>query len=119
MSVNKPRAYGPVVESPANQSSFLPAAPLDILLSGKSTAVPILIGYCNREGIFAEYYAKLLGVEPIHVNFEDNVPYFLNLERGSDASKKVAEKIKQFYYGDEKPSRQSIEKFHLVMFVSE
>lgn len=45
---------------------------------------------------------------------EDEIYYFLNLKKGSEKSKKIAKKIKNFYFGDEEPSEANIEKRYLV-----
>lgn len=108
------RSIGPVVEHPGNESSLILAPLAEIMLSGNFNAVPILFGYCNREGMFSELVQKLKGKQPIHEDFEKTVPRELNLKYGSDASKNVARRIKEFYYGDEEPSLNCVDNYYLV-----
>lgn len=111
LDVNVLRPYGPVVETPQTQSSFLTSEPLDIILAGKSAAVPILIGYNNREGMMSEFITRSLGQQPIHDDFEKSIPLDMNLETGSAAARAAAQKIREFYYGEEEPSLETIENY--------
>lgn len=48
------------------------------------------------------------------VNFETMVPYYLNYKRGSDDSLKLAQKIKNFYFGGEEASMETKENNYIV-----
>lgn len=48
---------------------------------------------------------------PIRKSFENYVPHNFGLEKGSEESKLVAQKIKEFYYGDQEPSWETLAKF--------
>lgn len=87
------------------------------MLSGNYNKVPLLIGYCNREGMLTEIFNKLTGKQPVHDDFESSIPYIMNLKRGSPESKQLAQKIKDFYYGDEEPSLDTIGIFYDVRWV--
>lgn len=81
-------------------------------MSGSYNKVPVIIGYCNREGNISEAFYKLSGKKPVHENFEDLIPYTLELAKGSAASKEVADKIKKFYYKD--GNTDNLELFSIV-----
>lgn len=74
--------------------------------------MPVIIGYCNREGNLSEGFANLEGRKPIHTNFDEAVPYNLNLSKESTQFKDVANKVKEFYY--RKNIENSTETFSIV-----
>jgi carboxylesterase type B len=106
------RPQGPVIEHKSPEA-FLSEYPLDIIRSGQYNHVPIMIGYTTREGMLAEILQKR---NPLNAwkDFESAVPNFLALERGSDMSKLIAQRIKEFYYGDEEPFTNNKDKYYLV-----
>lgn len=107
----KRRPLGPSVEKP-NHSPFLTEEPFDLLVSGNYNKVPVIIGHCNGEGNLSEVLRKMDGKEPVHENFDDLVPYDLELPKGSASSKEVARKIKEFYYKD--GNTNDLESFSIV-----
>lgn len=96
------RGYGCVIEKSTNEPAFLTEMPLDILKNGKQNKVPIMMGYCNKEGAYVDYLYKIsLGMQdyvPKIDNFESKIPYTYKLSKGSELSLKVANMIKQFYF---------------------
>lgn len=104
-----------MVEEP-NPEAFLTEHPLDILLSGNYNKVPIMLGYNSREGIMMELVKKQTSPIIHHRlrDFEKAVPYYYNLEKGSDLSKYVAKKVEQFYYSKSKTPRAIADSFYLV-----
>jgi carboxylesterase type B len=106
------RPHGPVIEH-KSPDAFLTEHPLNIIRSGQYNHVPIMIGYTTREGILSEVLQKPKPFKPL-TDFELAVPNFLNLERGSDISKLIARRIKEYYYGNEEPSTENKDKFYLV-----
>jgi carboxylesterase type B len=106
------RPQGPVIEHKSPEA-FLSEYPLDIIRSGQYNHVPIMIGYTTREGMLAEILQKR---NPLNAwkDFESAVPNFLALERGSDMSKLIAQRIKEFYYGDEEPFTNNKDKYYLL-----
>lgn len=115
---NEKRPYGPVIETPPTESSVIAADPLDIIESGNYNKVPVLMGYCKDEGIFSEVVLKRVGKEPIHEDFEVFIHHRLGLKKGSNISKSIAEKIKEFYYPKLKPQFDSIQAFYEVNTIS-
>lgn len=79
---------------------LLTREPYDVFKSGEYNDIPVIIGYCKKEGNLHEAFANLEGRKPIHTNFDEVVPYNLNLEPESQEFKEVANKIKEFYYKD-------------------
>lgn len=73
--------------------------------------VPMIIGYCDSEGMLGLFSAAKRGSEPVHKDFENFVPFPFGLEKGSEESKRIAQMIKQFYYKEEKPSLETLTNF--------
>lgn len=73
--------------------------------------MPLLVGYTDAEGILSILLAMKSGVDPVHKDFEILIPLAFNLEKGGAKSKQVAQKIKEFYYGDKEPSKETLEAF--------
>lgn len=104
-----------MVELPSSEPSFLSEEPIDLLTSGRYAKVPLLTGFNAREGMLAESQSvEAYGEVRVITNFEDAVPYFLNVPNGSKKSKEIAQRIKQFYYGDEVPTLDNIDRFYIV-----
>lgn len=113
--MNKERARGPVIEDPNSEQVFLSEDPVELLRSGKYTKVPLMIGYTTREGILGEITMKeKYGEFRVTTNFEEAIPYFLNLPKGSGIQKKIAQRIKKFYYGKETPSLKNVDRYYIV-----
>ncbi|KAK5647704.1 hypothetical protein RI129_002596 [Pyrocoelia pectoralis] len=113
------RPFCPVVESAASNMSFLAEDPLKILASGNYNHVPVITGYTSREGIFANFFNKILFEcpnhgEPIVTDFEDEIPNTFNVTRGSTLSKEIARKIKAYYFGNEESSEANRNQFYLL-----
>lgn len=73
--------------------------------------MPIIIGYCKREGNLSEAFANLEGAKPIHTSFTQLVPFDFGLIEDSTEAKEVAKKIEEFYYRD---SSDTIHSFSTV-----
>lgn len=69
--------------------------------------MPLIIGYCNAEGILGYFWQPQVGREPIHRNFENLLPFTFKLKEGSEESKRLAQKLKEFYYQDKEPSAET------------
>lgn len=73
-----------------------------------------MIGYTNREGVITE---------GIHINeygslkmdeisdLQTRIPYYYNIEDGSDLKKNITKKIKKFYFNDKDVSTDNIDQF--------
>lgn len=78
--------------------------------------MPTLFLYTKEEGIVLDIFLSKLGIPPVHSNMEDFVPGCFNLAKGSKESRILAEKIKQFYYGDKEPSLETQSENHKVRY---
>ncbi|KRT85840.1 hydrolase [Oryctes borbonicus] len=105
------RFLGPVIErvSPY-ESAFLAEDPVDLVLQGRYHKVPLVIGYTSREGMIIETCVPKQ--HQLITNFEEAIPFYLRIPKGSQLSLKIAEEIKQFYYGDKKPSFDNIDALY-------
>jgi carboxylesterase type B len=100
--------FGPVIEK-QSPGAFITEEPLKIIKAGRYNKVPMVFGYTSREGMM---FATVMKPE-MPKDFESLIPHMLKVERGSDSSKNIANKIKQFYYG--KPgSEDQLDNFYLV-----
>lgn len=95
-----------------NVQNVITEEPLDIIRSGNYSKVPMLVGYNDLEGMMTE----IIHGNKIKANFENQVPYELNLKEGSEEFKQVARRIKEFYYGDAEPTRENINNYLTVWF---
>lgn len=100
------RPFGPTVEKP-NQNPFLTEEPVQALRTGNYNQVPVIIGYCEKEGNLCEAFANLDGRQPVHTDFSEVIPYDLGLNKDSEEAKGVAMKIKEFYYKDDTNTPQN------------
>ncbi|KAI4462831.1 carboxylesterase [Holotrichia oblita] len=99
----------PIVESPSSQEPFLSERPIDILLSGDYTQVPYLTGFNDLEGLLMETNSLALTGESMLIeDFTEFVPFDLDIVPGSEEERALSQRIKAFYYGDTKPSRDDI-----------
>ncbi|XP_044265017.1 juvenile hormone esterase-like isoform X1 [Tribolium madens] len=108
------RPFCPVVEKPSNEPAFLSQQPIDIIKAGTFNHVPLIMGYASKEGIFFEAVRKLQPGAKITTDFETEIHYDLKLEKGSEKSKEVANKIQKFYFGEETPSEKTIDNMYLL-----
>lgn len=103
------------MEKPSSEPAFLPEDPVKLLKSGNYAKVPLMIGFTTREGMLGEVIMKERpGEFKVITEFEDAIPYFLNIPKGSDMVKKTAERIKRFYYGDEEPTLENVDRYYVV-----
>ncbi|XP_018575302.1 juvenile hormone esterase-like [Anoplophora glabripennis] len=94
--------FGPIIEKPSD-TAFITEEPIDILMSGNYNQVPLIIGYNSGEGLFLPAWTVLVTSRklPFTVglpNLEDTIPHYIGLQRGSDISKQVCEKLKETYF---------------------
>nr|CAD7397374.1 unnamed protein product [Timema poppensis] len=94
------------------EDTFLPDSPWKLLKSGQFKKIPYITGVNQNEG-----FIGLMGIStPAQLNktlndFERVLPLNLGLKKGSKLSLQVAEKVKQFYFGDRPITLQSIYDF--------
>ncbi|KAF5276534.1 hypothetical protein FQR65_LT03964 [Abscondita terminalis] len=95
--VSEFRTFGAVVEPYVNNATFLSKEPIDIIKSKDYYDVPMILGFTSREGYFANI---MYGVDHSNGDFEKEIITSLNTIRGTELSKKVANRIKTFFYGN-------------------
>nr|CAD7435534.1 unnamed protein product [Timema monikensis] len=94
------------------EDTFLPDSPWKLLKNGQFKKIPYITGVNQNEG-----FIGLMGIStPAQLNktlndFERVLPLNLGLKKGSKMSLQVAEKVKQFYFGDRPITLQSIYDF--------
>lgn len=103
---SKKRAIGPVIEK-ESESAFIWKEPRQIILSGEHNHVPMIIGYCSKEGLCFE---ATLPKELIPtLSFDHFVPWMMNLDLDSIEYKEIVQKIKKYYHsGDARADIHSV-----------
>lgn len=73
-----------------------------------------MAGFTTREGMLFAVMADKSNPHLYEVNFEDMVPYYLNYKRGSKQSLELAQKIKEFYFGNQEASKETSDNNFMV-----
>lgn len=107
------RPWGPVVEPPS-EDAFLTEPPTKIMYNEGGHKIPMIIGYNSGEGIFFELVRRTVPGIGIPKNFEQEIPFELGLEQGSEKSKEVAEKVRKAYFGDDECNEKDIDKLYTL-----
>lgn len=104
------RPFAPVIEKPSPyEESFMTQHPLSIIRSGNYMKIPMIMGYTNREGNgFIRIETKKLK------DFELMVHHYFKYPHGSPASLALAKKIKEFYFGSDEYTDETIEKYAIM-----
>uniref|UniRef100_V5GUX3 Esterase n=1 Tax=Anoplophora glabripennis TaxID=217634 RepID=V5GUX3_ANOGL len=109
--VGKIRPFGPIVEI-KSPKSFLSEEPINLIKSGRYHKVPLIMGYCSREGIFV--YGMCTTTKGSHLLIDETIiPYSMNLRIGSDQYNSVVSSIKKFYFNDRDPSENKDDIYRL------
>ncbi|XP_063223236.1 carboxylic ester hydrolase-like [Bacillus rossius redtenbacheri] len=93
---------------------FLPHEPAYIEQHGLFNKVPYITGAAGREGVSFIAASKLTEDsywQSVNHNLEHVVPADLGLETGSQLSKEVAQKVKNFYFGSKNISYETREQW--------
>lgn len=88
-----------VEKSFPGQEAFLLQPPLELLSEGKFHKVPIISGYCNKEGLIMTKNAGNT-VEEILNFIKYRIPFFIRESFDENKIKQVEEKIKRFYFNN-------------------
>ncbi|KAF5299074.1 hypothetical protein FQR65_LT09432 [Abscondita terminalis] len=115
LEANYIRGIAPVIENPKSPNCIISQKPEDIISSGNYNHVPIIIGFNSREGMLADIYNREFRKYGRAIqDFENKIPYNMNVTKGSHLSKTIAEKIKNFYYDIDTPSEENKNQYYLV-----
>ncbi|GBP97506.1 Esterase 6 [Eumeta japonica] len=108
--------FSPCVERIEAEDAFLTDAPINIIKKGDYEKLPVLIGTTDMEGLFRLPLFEQWK-DAMNKNFSDFLPNDLQFEN-DDERQRIAEKIKQFYFGDQAVSILGfVNYFSDVMFV--
>lgn len=103
---------GPIIEPMNARAPVITRMPQDIINTKNFNYVPYMTGFTSLEGIFALMLYKLnTQAFPKSVaDFERLLPEDMHLIPGSNKSARIAMQVKEFYYGNERPSMRNIEQ---------
>ncbi|CAH1110141.1 unnamed protein product [Psylliodes chrysocephalus] len=92
------RVIGPNIEKP-NKTATITSDPAELIASGQYNKVPILLGYCDREGMLMEVYRRfqvMAGVEPFAIYSKIELDNFIHpdLQLAEDDPKRLIIKNK-------------------------
>lgn len=106
-------SFGPVIEPYVGEQCLLPKSPLEMCRNAWSKKIPLLIGGTSDDGLYL--YRQTVdnpkSLDYIKANPESLVPLELVHTVNSDKHKEIGRKIKEFYFGDEDPSVETILRF--------
>lgn len=98
--MNEQWICSPVIERRTGESTFLRRHPIELILLGDYTHVPIMIGYNNLEGMHWDIYNLLhQGQSKFITDYTTVIPNNLNCLKGSLYSKTLEARIKAAYFG--------------------
>ncbi|XP_044745323.1 uncharacterized protein LOC123307171 [Coccinella septempunctata] len=107
--VSVQRLVGYVVEDlDQEEEAFLTQHPIKILESGDYNQVPLIMGYTSSEGMFMHWKGKK-SFKELTPDIEHIIPRYFNLKKGTPASKRVSQKIMNYYFGTKDPDEAGIE----------
>lgn len=110
--VGKVRPFGPIVERESSKSPFLSEEPISLIRSGRYHKVPLIMGYCSREGMLV--YSTFNTTKGTYLLTEETiVPYSMNLRIGSDRYNSTMNNIKNFYFNGRDPLETKDDIFRL------
>ncbi|KAL0274002.1 UNVERIFIED_CONTAM: hypothetical protein PYX00_006546 [Menopon gallinae] len=96
-----PFEFRPCIEPEGTPNAFITKHPRELIAEGKfESDVPYMTGINQMEGaiMLKSIVDKNPRASDLENDFERLVPRFLNLQYGSDESKEVAAKIREFYF---------------------
>lgn len=103
-------AFAPTAEPYVADQSFFTKDPLELCKSAWGNQIPLIIGANSEEGLL--WYHDLTA-NSYRYDRGDSFESFFAFQFGKDSekTKMFGAKVKQFYYGDERPSAANISKF--------
>ena len=82
------------------------------MLQGRYHKVPVMIGYTSREGMLIDMVKP--GEDNLMSDFGEAVPYVMRIPKRTPLSNLISERIRDFYYGDEKPTLKNKDLLYQV-----
>lgn len=78
-----------------------------------------MIGYTSKEGLLVEMDLDIIiGAIKCNKEMEMDIPHMLNISRGSDIEKSVADEIKNYYYNGEDFRLANKDQYYHVSILS-
>lgn len=111
-------AFGPTIEPYVSEQCIIPEDPLLMARKAWSHDIPVMIGGTSEEGLF--FYKRTIDNpktldEPR--NMDLLLPLELNAPLGSNDGKAMANKLKEFYFGDQQISMELLHKY--LVFITD
>lgn len=97
---------------PVSCNAILTKDPISLLREGNFRHIPIMLSACSNEALLVDKFHT--DIKPDTLNYELYVTEDFNLKRGTRICKEVGKEIKQFYYGDDLPTKDNLEPYHQV-----
>lgn len=109
LTADYPVISTPLVEIESNEPAFLPEEVITLIQTGNYNHMPFVIGHNNAEGLFRHIPIKLMTGQNITItDFTNFIPPDLQIQPGSEEETIIANRIREFYYGDTEPSPSDI-----------
>lgn len=108
------RLIGPAVEPRGTPSPIITEPPIDIITAGQYNDVPCMFGYNADEGISIDFHPHLKHDFENEWNFENIVPYHMNIEQGSELAKHLGENIKRKYFANGEDKEENLHAVSIV-----
>ncbi|PNF42154.1 hypothetical protein B7P43_G10289 [Cryptotermes secundus] len=105
-----PLLFVPVIEKGNHKDeAFLREKPTDIIKSGKFNKVPLIIGGTSREGllIMRDLMEHSSWYHSLSADLEPLISVNLKIPKGTEETKEISHKIKEFYFGDKPVSKET------------
>ncbi|XP_072375762.1 venom carboxylesterase-6-like [Diabrotica undecimpunctata] len=95
--------FKPVVEPSEVEDPFMPDHPLNIIKSGKSMDVPIIVGITKEDGALKNAgYKNANLLDEFADRFDELVPISLFYDRTEKDPQRVTRRLKKFYFGNKR-----------------
>ncbi|KAJ3624360.1 hypothetical protein MTP99_017993 [Tenebrio molitor] len=98
------RLFGFVIEDPSDEA-FLIEHPFDLMMAQKNYPVPFMTGFTTVETMHIVFFR-----DGEVDTYEEAVPWSFGYQERTEESEAVAQKIKEFYLGNEEASKKNILK---------
>lgn len=85
---------------PPSETAFLSSSPIELISSGHYNKVPLIIGYCNNEGLYVGFDEtfKKIKIKQETLDLDFFVSPSLKLKEDDSKREIVKRKIKKFYF---------------------